>query len=308
MLELLPPLCVASTWAVALHLAYLLHVAACEWYGDRVKNVLAYFAIRHDFTAVHSLLLEWVHTGEMAAMLALAAFGCERRESPVAALCMLVAAVAFLGCCRVVCSNRPSRVFGRRGRAATLCAMALCLAPPLLGARVAWVALLTVHAHAVVVPSATLPRALALPGARGGGLLWLLAAHGSALGLGYVALAGRSGDDPRLPGAAAASALLVGVGREVALAVDRRWPRLDTPPLRGPGANHSVAHLLPLTPLDRLLPRWDAAGKPAGHPDGRADPGAEPREHCPERLAEPDDARDEGRAKHPHVHRSQAGF
>ena len=108
-----PPLCVMSVWAVGLHLAYLCHVGACEWYDDQTRCIMMYFNIRYDFTTVHPLLLEWVHTFETGFLLALAAFGCERRDSVVAP-CALVAVVGVVGCVRVVCSDRSSHLFGRR--------------------------------------------------------------------------------------------------------------------------------------------------------------------------------------------------
>ena len=87
------------------------------------------------------------------------------------------------------------------------------LAPPLLDRRVAPLALLTAHAHAIVAPSATLPRVLALGAAGRAGALWLLTTHGVALGLGHLALV--KSYHVALP-AILASSFLVAVAREVA--------------------------------------------------------------------------------------------
>ena len=56
------------------------------------------------------------------------------------------------------------------------------------------------------------------------------------------------------PGASiGASALLVFVARELALACDRKWPRGASLSLRGFGSQHAAHDLYPPTPFDSIL-------------------------------------------------------
>ena len=247
----LPRLCVVAYWSLITHVVYLAHVAATEHYSDQSKCVFKYFNVRYDFTSVHPLLLEWVHTFETAFVIGLAAHACGGRAAAVG--CAAAAAFGLLGCCRVACKDAATRLFGRRARAGALIAAGLTLAPPALDAAVARAALLTAHAHAIVAPSNAAARLLAVDGAERGAAV-LLALHAAALALGDAAL--------RRPGAGFAllSAAFVGVAREVALACDRRWPRARAPTLRGAGATHALADLFPPTPLDAALPRRGDGG------------------------------------------------
>ena len=244
----LPSLCVVAYWGLLTHVAYLVHVAATEWYSDTSRCVLSYFHVRYDFTSIHPLLLEWVHTWETACVLALGAYGCGRRVEAAAA-CGVVAAAGFCGCCRVACRDAPSAVFGRGARVATACAAALAVVPPLLAPEAARAALLAAHAHAAVVPSATVARLVYVDGA-GRGALALLALHAAALALGDAAL--RRPDPTKW---ACASAAVVVCAREAALACDRRWPRTRAAVIRGIAATHALADLYPPTPFEALLPQ-----------------------------------------------------
>ena len=71
-----PVLCVVAYWSLITHVVYLAHVAATEHYSDQSKCVFKYFNVRYDFTSVHPLLLEWVHTFETAFVMGLAAHAC----------------------------------------------------------------------------------------------------------------------------------------------------------------------------------------------------------------------------------------
>lgn len=232
-------------WVVGLHVAYLLHVGFCEWYDDNSKILLSCFRIRYDFTTVHPVLLEWIHTGETAAVLALAAFGC-RRNDAVVLPCALVALFSLIAAANVACVANHSPVFGRRSRHATGCAAALALVPPLLPRVIAPYALLAVHAHAAAAPSAAVFRSLARRDARRSGL-FLLLAHGCAVGLGAASLYGRRSAALYAAGGAGAAVVFC---RELALAVDRRWPRT-----RFANGAYASSDLAPPTPLEALLPR-----------------------------------------------------
>ena len=79
----LPPLCVVAYWSLITHVVYLAHVAATEHYSDQSKCVFKYFNVRYDFTSVHPLLLEWVHTFETAFVMGLAAHACGGMRLPI---------------------------------------------------------------------------------------------------------------------------------------------------------------------------------------------------------------------------------
>ena len=76
-----PPLCVVAYWSLITHVVYLAHVAATEHYSDQSKCVFKYFNVRYDFTSVHPLLLEWIHTFETAFVIGLAAHACGGRAA-----------------------------------------------------------------------------------------------------------------------------------------------------------------------------------------------------------------------------------
>ena len=241
----LPENCVLAWYAALIHAAYLTHVACTEVYDAQTRCLLHAFNVRYDFSSLHPLLLEWVHTLETSVILAFCAVSCGAMQPAPEPALVVVALYSLCGVFLIICSPRQSALFGRRLRVSLAFSMFFVFAPSLLDERVATVAVLAAHAHAIAVPSATITRLCALGEWRGVGVLFTI--HVVALWLGV-----RSAS--KGPCASiGASAFLVFVARELALACDRKWPRGASLSLRGFGSQHAAHDLYPPTPFDAIL-------------------------------------------------------
>ena len=241
----LPENCVLAWYAAIIHAAYLTHVACTEVYDAQTRCLLHAFNVRYDFSSLHPLLLEWVHTLETSVILAFCAVSCGAMQPAPEPALVVVALYSLCGVMLIICSPRQSALFGRRLRVSLAFSMFFVFAPSLLDERVATVAVLAAHAHAIAVPSATITRLCALGEWRSVGILFTT--HVIALWLGV-----RSAS--KGPCASiGASAFLVFVARELALACDRKWPRGASLSLRGFGSQHAAHDLYPPTPFDAIL-------------------------------------------------------
>ena len=241
----LPENCILAWYAAIIHAAYLTHVACTEVYDAQTRCLLHAFNVRYDFSSLHPLLLEWVHTLETSVILAFCAVSCGAMQPAPEPALVVVTLYSLCGVFLIICSPRQSALFGRRLRVSLAFSMFFVFAPSLLDERVATVAVLAAHAHAIAVPSATITRLCALGEWRGVGVLFAI--HVVALWLGVRS----ASKGPCL--SVAASAFLVFVARELALACDRKWPRGASLSLRGFGSQHAAHDLYPPTPFDAIL-------------------------------------------------------
>lgn len=242
----LPENCDLAWYAALVHAFYLAHVAFTELYDTQTRCLLHAFNVRYDFSRLHPLLLEWVHTLETSAILAFCAVSCGAMQPAPEPGLIAVALYSFCAVAYIICSPRQSALFGRRARVSLACTLFFVFSPALLDERVASVALLAAHAHAAAVPSATMTRLCTLGGDAWRGACALFIAHALALSLGLRSAS--QGPCAEVLGAAA----LVFVARELALACDRKWPR-GALQLRGFGSQHAAHDLSPPTPFDAML-------------------------------------------------------
>ena len=241
----LPENCVLAWYAAIIHAAYITHVACTEVYDAQTRCLLHAFNVRYDFSSLHPLLLEWVHTLETSVILAFCAVSCGAMQPAPEPALVVVALYSLCGVFLIICSPRQSALFGRRLRVSLAFSIFFVFAPSLLDERVATVAVLAAHAHAIAVPSATMTRLCSIGEWRAVGMLFT--PHVVALWLGVrSASKGPCAD-------VAAAAFLVFVARELALACDRKWPRGASLQLRGFGSQHAAHDLYPPTPFDAIL-------------------------------------------------------
>lgn len=209
---------------VASHALYLLHVAACDAYGPHFQGWLRCCRVRVDFETIHPLLLEWVHNAETALVLAVA--------GATVVSCFVLSAALVV---RVLASDKRTLLVSRKYRLSDALAAVLCLT----GSPLAFL-------HAGCVPSRTATRLVLDVETRSRGAL-LLALHVACAGAAHFSRV--------------AAACGVVVARDLAHALEHRWPRPPTA-LRGPAAAYEATpdDLVPPSLFLWRRPQDDAPG------------------------------------------------